>query len=175
MKHLESINLEVYVTREKICSISGAEIDFLKDKVSQTERKRIRLCTHKYLEDKLHEMFIVLSKETYIRPHKHVNRIESLHVIEGRARAVFFDEMGSIIQVIPLGDLSSELQFYCRIDEAVYHTILVDSEYFVFHESVEGPFCKSNTVFSSWAPDESDCILHQEYICNLNKAVHSFR
>ena len=175
MKHLESVNMEVYVTRERICSISGAEIDFLKDRVSQTERKRIRLCAHKHLEDKLHEMFIVLSKETYIRPHKHVNRIESLHVIEGRARAVFFDEMGSIIQVIPLGDLSSELQFYCRIDEAVYHTILVDSEYFVFHESVEGPFCKSNTVFSAWAPDESDCMLHQEYICNLNKAVHSFR
>ena len=175
MKHLESINLEVYVTREKICSVSGAEIDFLKDKVSQTEKKRIRLCTHKHLEDKLHEMFIVLSKETYIRPHKHVNRIESLHVIEVRARAVFFDERGSIIQVLPLGDLSSKLQFYCRIDEAIYHTILVDSEYFVFHESVEGPFCKSNTVFSSWAPDESDCMLHQEYICNLNKAVHSFR
>ena len=48
-------------------------------------------------------MFIVLSKETYIRPHKHVNRIESLHVVEGKARAVFFDEIGSIIQVVPLG------------------------------------------------------------------------
>ena len=172
MKYIESINLEVYVTREKICNISRAEINFLKGKVNQTERKRIRLCTHKHLEDKLHEMFIVLSRETYIRPHKHVNRIESLHVIEGKARAVFFDEIGGIIQVVPLGDLNSESQFYCRIDEAIYHTILVDSEYFVFHESVEGPFCKSNTIFSSWSPDESDCMSTQEYICNLSRAVH---
>ena len=29
-------------------------------------------------QDKLHEMFIALSKSTYIRPHKHYNKSESL-------------------------------------------------------------------------------------------------
>ena len=45
-------------------------------------------------------MFIALSDETYIRPHKHLNKSESLHVLEGSADVVFFDEKGKITKII---------------------------------------------------------------------------
>ena len=57
---------------------------------------------HKDIKDNLHEMIIILSKETYIRPHKHLNKAESLHVIEGSADVIFFNDYGKIINCVRL-------------------------------------------------------------------------
>ena len=57
-------------------SINHQDISFLKSNANKIG-KRIRICTHSDDKDKLHEMFIALSRSTYIRPHKHYNKSES--------------------------------------------------------------------------------------------------
>ena len=56
----------------------------------------MRLCAHPAVDDRLHEMVIAMARETYVRPHKHVNKSESVHVIEGLADAVLFDDAGNV-------------------------------------------------------------------------------
>jgi cupin fold WbuC family metalloprotein len=153
---MKQANKEVFYADEQIVKVGWQDIEFLKERVGDTERKRIRLCAHKGVDDKLQEMFIVLAKGTYIRPHKHLNKAESLHVIEGSADVVFFDEAGAITDTIRLGEYSSGHRFYYRVTEPVYHTLLVHSKVLVFHEATLGPFLRSDTVFAPWAPDESD-------------------
>jgi len=168
MLRMKYISKEVYVADEPIVHVGREEVEFLKQRVHDTERRRIRLCAHRGIDDKLQEMFIVLSGETYLRPSKHLNKDESLHIIEGLADYVFFDEAGNITDVLSLGDYASGCRSYCRIPESANHALLVRSDVLVIHETTEGPFRRSDTVFASWAPDEGDKTAINKFICQLS-------
>lgn len=155
MKYRE-INKEVFYLDVPLVQVGKQEIDFLKKRVGNTEKKRIRLCAHRNDGDNIHEMIILLDKETYIRPAKHIGKTESLHVVEGRADAVFFDENGKVSTVIQMGNPSTGLKFYYRIGDPVYHTLIVRTDYFIFHETTGGPFNRTDTLFAPWSPEEND-------------------
>lgn len=150
------LNSEVLFTQETLVEVSCADIQYLKDKAGKNERERIRLCTHQDENDKLHEMLIVHKKGAYVRPHKHVNKSEAVHIIEGKVDVIIFDENGNIINVIKIADYRSGNTFYYRMSESLYHTLLIHSEVLVFHEITNGPFNRKDTVFASWAPPETD-------------------
>lgn len=133
----------------------------------------MRLCAHPTGEDRIHEMLIAMDRTTYIRPHKHVNKSESMHVIEGSADAVFFTDDGAISRVVPLGDYASGREFYFRNSESVYHTLLINSDVLVVHETTNGPFNRADTIFASWAPEESDPAACDAFIKRVRRAVAS--
>lgn len=132
--HVKKSNEEVLVANDRIVKLRSAYIEFLKKRSVDTARKRIRLCAHKNESSILHEMFIVHTKDTYVRPHKHLQRIESLHIIEGYADIFLFDKRGRITSIIRMGDYLSGLDFYYRIEHPVYHTMVIKSDYLVFQD-----------------------------------------
>src|SRR5947207_1087581 len=97
---LRRINDEVFVAEGPIVSISSRDIEFLKEKLASAPRKRIRICAHATPEDRLHEMIIVLDADTYIRPHKHIGKSESFHIIDGSVDVVIFEDQGEIEDVV---------------------------------------------------------------------------
>jgi cupin fold WbuC family metalloprotein len=149
-------NDEVLVAMEPLVHLSAADLDDLKARAGRNPRARVRICAHSDVEDALHEMVIVHTRGAYVPPHKHLGKAESTHVIEGRADAVMFEDNGAVRDVIRLGEPGSGRSFYVRLDEAVYHTLLIESDFFVFHEVTSGPFVRDNTVLAPWAPDETD-------------------
>lgn len=153
---VKKFNEEVLVARDSIVKLQSTGIRSLKIRATKNTRKRIRLCVHKNVNNSLHEMFIVHKKETYVRPHKHLHKIESLHIIEGRADIFLFDEKGVVQEIITMGDYLSGHKFYYRIEKPIYHTMIIRSEYLVFHEVTNGPFKRSNTIVAPWSPEESD-------------------
>src|SRR3989338_4065279 len=175
MIQLKEINNAVYAANESLVHLGQAEVRYLKDRVMQSERKRIRICTHKNGDALLQEMFIAVARESYIRPSKHVHKEESMHVIEGLANLVFFDETGHITKAIEMGDRSSGRSFYCRTPESIYHTLLIHSDLLVYHESTQGPFRRTDTFFPSWAPDERDGIAVRAYLERLSVEVDRFQ
>lgn len=174
MNNLKKINDEVFYTDAKITSINQEDIDFLKLNANKNKNKRIRICTHANDQDNLQEMFIALSNKTYIRPHKHYNKSESLHVIYGSADVIFFDDVGNIIKVINLSKESPKSSFYYRIDKPIYHTFSIKSDYFIFHETTEGPFVKTNTDFASWAPQENEIKKIMEFNTQIKQKIKKF-
>lgn len=153
---VRSVNEEVMFADEGIVWVAREDIELLKERASNSERKRMRLCTHKDVGDRLHEMLIVHTRDTYVRPHKHLNKIESFHIIEGTVNVVIFDEMGDIRDVIRMGGYASGRPFYYRIDQPYYHALVITSNVLVFHETTNGPLDRSDTVFAPWAPEEGD-------------------
>ena len=147
---------EVLFVDETFLTVDRQRIEFLKQEALKNKRTRIRLCTHANMSNSVHEMLIVHVKGNYIPPHKHINKSESFHVIEGSADLFFFDENGEIIKIISMGDTNSGKVFYYRVSQAIYHTLIVTSDIFVFHETTRGPFIPSETIFGSWAPHEDD-------------------
>lgn len=170
----KKINDEVLFTDEQIVKVGFQDIELLKEKAGSNPRKRIRLCAHRDMEDKLHEMLIIHKKGIYVRPHKHLNKSESFHIIEGTVDVIVFDETGKIIDVIKMGDYSSGLKFYYRISDPYYHTLFTKSDFLVFHETANGPFRRSDMVFAPWAPDENDMTARNEFIDRLSREVESF-
>lgn len=165
--NFKEFNKEVLYVTEDIAKISAADIEMLKRKALANDRRRIRLCFHKDVNDFVHEMLIIHTKNTYVRPHKHLNKSESFYVIEGSVDVVVFDEQGKVTQVTSVGEYSSGRKFYYRMATAHYHMLIIQSDFLVFFEITKGPFLKSNTIYAPWSPEENDMQGCREYIQKL--------
>ena len=157
-------NDEVLFTNENTIQIDSSDINELKEKAKKNPRKRIRICMHKDTNDTIHEMLIVHEKSCYVRPHKHSNKTESFHIIEGKADIIIFHEDGTIDETISMGDNTSGLKFYYRMPPACYHTLLIHSEVLVFHEITSGPFHAEETTLAPWSPKETDLKAVSQYM-----------
>ena len=73
-------NSEVYHSKDNFFSLSKEDISTLISWAKDTTRRRVRYCSHSSDQDTLHEMFIVPPKGAYVRPHKHLDKIESMLV-----------------------------------------------------------------------------------------------
>lgn len=156
MTRIKEISNEVIIAQDSIVQADRVIMNDLKARAARSLRHRARLCAHKSAEDRLHEMLIVLSKQVYIRPHRHTNKSESFHVIQGSAIVIFFNDAGKIEEVIKIGDRESGACFYFRNDDSRYHTQIVTSDFLVFHEITNGPFNPADTIFAPWAPEENN-------------------
>jgi cupin fold WbuC family metalloprotein len=166
-----TISQEVLVAEGPIVAIGAGDIASLKQASLSTARKRIRICTHPDTNDRLHEMLIVHAAGAYVRPHKHEGKSESMHVLEGEADVVFFDDAGALGEVIRLGPYDSPHRFYYRINTPVFHMLLIESEFLVFHEVTNGPFRREETVFAPWAPDETDPAACEAFMTHVTQSI----
>jgi len=147
-------NEEVLYTKDEITKISSSDIETLIEMADQTTRKRIRICAHPSLDDPVHDMLIVHFQDTYVRPHKHLNKDETFHIIQGELKVVIFNDDGAIKSFISMGEYGSGKTFFYRMSKSYFHSVIPSSEVVVFHETTKGPFNKDETIFPDWAPDE---------------------
>jgi len=166
----QRINDEVYVADGPIVKVARQDVESLKVLAAASKRRRVRLCAHQNEKDRLHEMLIALARGTYVRPHRHRNKSESFHVVEGALSVVVFDEEGQVRETIALGDYASGRQFYYRMAEPAYHTVLVESPGAVIHETTGGPFDPKAVEFAPWSPADKDEDACQQYLEQLARA-----
>jgi cupin fold WbuC family metalloprotein len=164
-------NAEVLYAEDPIVQVDQRDIELLVARAAKNPRKRIRLCAHKDVNDKLHEMLIVHARECYVRPHKHLAKSESFHVIKGIVDIALLDEAGQLAEVIPMGDYASGRTFYYRLADPYYHTLLIRSDYVIFHEITNGPFNRADTIFAPWSPEETDPVAVAGFVSRLAREV----
>jgi cupin fold WbuC family metalloprotein len=145
-------NDEVFYPDDTLVKVSQMDIAQLKKIARHQPRKRSRLCAHKNIESPLHEMIIVHEKGIYVRPHKHLGKSESFHVIEGEAEIIIFSDNGAILALVEMSDYIGGKVFYYRLSEPLFHTVIVKSEVVVFHETTNGPFRYEDTIYAPWSP-----------------------
>jgi cupin fold WbuC family metalloprotein len=172
---LKEINSEVFVADEPIVEIGPHEVAFLKDKLPRAPRGRVRLCAHSSNADLLHEMFIALAKTTYVRPHRHLAKSESFHIVEGLVDVVILDERGGIVEIIELGDAATGRNFYYRLSSPAFHTLLIRSDILIIHETTNGPFRQEDAMVADWAPSEADLPTSRDYMVRLDESASKFQ
>lgn len=153
---LRPVNAEVYYAEGGVVQVGAADLAMIKEQAARSPRRRARICTHVSPDDAVHEMLIVLAADVYIRPHKHLGRGESFHVVDGLADVIVFDDAGTVADVVHMGPAGSGLAFFYRMNQSCFHSVVVRSEFFVVHETTRGPFNPADTLFPSWAPAEDD-------------------
>ena len=151
--------------------VDMSEIEYFKRLSLKNDRKRIRLCAHSAPTNILHEMLIVHGKDAYVRPHKHPGKSESVHIIEGLVDVVLFADDGRIDHVINMGEYSSGNIFFYRLEEPIFHTLIIRSDILVFHETTNGPFDREMTLFAPWAPIDTAQDSINDFVSDLKKRV----
>lgn len=164
---------EVVFTEDDLVTAGPEDIEFLKGRAKGNRRERMRICAHKNLGDSLHEMLIVHYKGAYVRPHKHLNKTESSHIIEGLVDLIVYDDDGNITEVVHMGDHSTGMTFYYRMSEPRYHTLLIRSDVLVFHETTSGPFRSSDMLLAPWSPEESDTAAVDAFMVRLRRMARA--
>jgi cupin fold WbuC family metalloprotein len=171
---MRQVDEETIFVEDQIVKVTPADLRSLKERCLHNRRKRIRLCVHTSLDDRVHEMLIILAKDTYIRPHFHRDKSESFHMIEGNLDVVVFDKQGNILDVVEMGDHATERTFYYRLSDPHFHTPLIRSEIVVFHETTNGPFRREDSIFAAWAPEETDLEGVRAFMGTLERSVNQF-
>jgi len=168
-------NDEVFYPQEgkELVLVDEVDLVSLKHFASLNQRNLARFCAHKNISDPVHEMFIFHKKGHYVRPHKHLSKAESFHLIEGEADILIFDEQGNVRKVLNLGSYASGKCFFYRIPESCYHTQIFKQDT-IFHEVSKGPFEKSKTVFPDWTPEESELNLVSSYMEKLYSQIKAY-
>lgn len=134
--------------------VDSALIEELKAASVRLGGNNVRLCLHDGPDSAFHEMINLEHKGRYYRPHKHMAKGESYHIIEGKMAAFVFDEDG---QVVDANVLDPQVNFLYRIGGNMYHAVMPLSDRLIYHESKLGPFLReSDSIFPVWAPDGSD-------------------
>jgi len=169
--NFKKVNDEVFLAYDDIVKLDARAIHFVKDKAHFSPKKRARICAHKQPEDLLHEMVIAILAESYIRPHRHHNKIESFHLIEGKADIIIFHDDGSIRDVVQLG---KENCFYYRLNFPAYHTLIIQSSVLVIHEITNGPFDVTMADYAVFSPPEDDRSQVNHYLMTLKNQARDF-
>jgi len=172
--NLTRLSEEVFTSADSIVKIGVEEIAFLKQCARSNRRQRARICAHKTDEDALHEMLIAISAKSYIHPHKHLGKSESFHIVDGIVDVVVFDDLGEIVDVIELGDTRSGRNFYYRLSESAFHTLLIRTDFLVVHEVTNGPFLSERTVLADFAPSAEKVANAEAYISKVAERAATF-
>ena len=132
----------IYIDRKKL--------EELKILAQKDPNKRARICLHKNDEEMVQEMIIAFCKDSYIRPHRHIDKSESYHIIEGRIEIIFYNDNGIEIDKVVLSDKMDEHPFLFRVSNSAWHTVVPKSDFVIIHEVTKGPFNKNSSEFADW-------------------------
>ncbi len=74
---------EVLVASGDVTVIGADDLFVVKQMALASPLGRARICTHLQSTDTLHEMLIAMVCGRYIRPHAHLGKSVSFHMVEG--------------------------------------------------------------------------------------------
>lgn len=143
---------EVEFSAGPVVLITPALIERVRRAAAISPRRRARLCLHHSADDLLHTMLIVLCRGTEIAIHRHSNKAECYHVLSGQMTLRIHDDTGGIVQRIRLGDPATGQNSLCRISAGLWHSVEVETDEVILHESTTGPFRPGETEFLSSLP-----------------------
>lgn len=168
---LTDVSPEVVYSDGGFLAVDAATIALLKNRAMAAPRRRCRLCFHADQNEKQQEMLIVMHRSSYVRPHRHLGKAETLTIVEGKCDTILFDRDGGVIDVIAMSTASEGGSFFYRMPEGIFHTLLFRSEWVVFLETTIGPFDRAVTEVPEWAPEETDAVAGRAYLSALNLPI----
>ncbi len=145
----EAAKTESYYCTTPCAVIDAHTIQLLKARLPE-QGGTVRICLHHDRESILQEMIVVHRKGGSFEPHKHPEKDESYHLIDGRMRVDLYDPNGRVQQSLIIGGPGSGLPFLVRVARDTWHATVPDTEFVVFHESRPGPFTRGDSVFADW-------------------------
>lgn len=164
---LRHISPEVIYSDGRFLAADEEIVSLLKTQAKESPRRRCRLCFHADQDASQQEMLIVMHRTSYVRPHRHIGKGETLTVIEGQCDTLLFNETGKVTETIAMSPAHEGGSFFYRMPPGIFHTLIFRSEWLVFLETTVGPFDRDKTELAAWAPAETDQAAGHAYLAAL--------
>jgi cupin fold WbuC family metalloprotein len=164
---MKQVSEGVFAPDAPIVLCDERSVERIRTAAASAELGRARLCAHESPEDRVHEMLVVQSAASYVRPHRHRNKSESLLLLEGELDALFFDDRGAVSERRRMRPYAAGGPFYYRIPPLVWHAIVIVSPFIVMHEVTQGPLRREDSEFAAWSPDAADVDAVAAYVETL--------
>ena len=158
-----------YFCRSGPVKVDSNIMSQLKQVAAQLDDDDVRLCLHYNPDANFHDMIILQHVRNYYRPHKHLPKGVTFHIMEGTLAVFVFSDDG---QVFDFSVLKLQENFVYRVDPDTYYAVIPLSDMVIYHESKPGPFLRENdSIFPPWAPDGSQLEEVSIYKDNLLKLL----
>ena len=124
-------------------------INQLKTLAGSSSDLRSRVLIHNSSESPIHEMIIVLHKDSIVEPHRHpMGKSESYLILEGHLRINTWEDANSnpiSHEILPY-DAGNSSAFFWNHSNGLWHQPQSLTDWSVYLEVYEGPFCKEIDV-----------------------------
>jgi cupin fold WbuC family metalloprotein len=167
-QRLRPVSPEVFQSDGGFLAADDEMIGLLKDAAAKSPRRRCRVCFHADTSAAQQEMLIVMHRASYVRPHRHSGKVETLMIVEGKADALLFSEDGTVTDRLVMCPAGEGGSFFYRMPQGLFHTLIFRSEWLVFVETTIGPFDPEKTEQAAWAPPETDLEAGKTFIAGLS-------
>lgn len=144
-------------------------LDTVTEQAKLSERLRMNYNLHETLDAPIHRMLNALEPDTYLPPHRHLDKEETYLLLRGSLTAFLFDDAGNVVEKILLD--SSKGRYGLEIPSGVWHTIIVHESGTVIFEIKQGPYRPLDAnELASWAPVTSDKDSIKKYLQLLSSS-----
>jgi cupin fold WbuC family metalloprotein len=143
---------------DRVQLISPQLIEVMRNRAGDSARKRSNYNFHASADAPVHRFLNVLTRGSYVQPHRHVTppKHESFIVLEGSLAVFLFDDDGHETQRYILSAEPGENRGI-DLPAGVWHTVTALTDVAVCFEVKPGPWDPaSDKDFAPWAPPESD-------------------
>jgi cupin fold WbuC family metalloprotein len=166
---LQEVAAGIFYTKLEIEIVSASRliVAHLRTAAESSPKRRARLCAHPEPDAEQQDMLIVSHRETYVPPHRHLTKSETMLVIDGLAHALVFEDDGTLAETVPMGPLTSGRTFFYRMPAMRFHGLSIETEFLTYFESTKGPFRKADSEDAIWAPAADQVREGRNYIAEL--------
>jgi cupin fold WbuC family metalloprotein len=164
---LKFVSPEIVYSDGDFLAADASIVAMLKDRAKVAPRRRCRLCFHADADAAQQEMLIVMHRSSYVRPHRHSDKVETLTIVDGTCDALLFDNTGRVTDVFRMSTAADGGSFFYRMPPRLFHTLIFRSEWLVYLETTIGPFDRARTEVADWAPAETEPEAGHAYLSKL--------
>jgi cupin fold WbuC family metalloprotein len=135
------------------------------EKARRSPRLRTNHNFHGSMEENPHRFLNVMTRGTYVTPHRHLDppKSEAFLVLSGEIAFFIFDDYGNVIDRRNIGRDPIGID----LAPGIWHSLAVLTEEAVCYEVKPGPYSAANDKdFAPWAPREGDPQA-EEYLAKL--------
>lgn len=112
-------------------------------------QRNVRICLHESPSARHHDMIILEHSSHYYRPHRHIDKGECFHVLQGELGIFAFTNEGDVIEAVRLG-----VGDIYRVQPGMYHAVMPLSDMVIYHENKPGLFLRDkDSLYPDWAPN----------------------
>ena len=151
------------VDQKNIINVTNENILECLQQSQQAANLRSRILVHDTTDNPIQEMLIVLDHNSYVMPHRQLDRIKSYILISGKMRFLVFDDAGNITETSTLSDSAADNRII-RFDSSEWHTVVPISDNVIYVEIAQGSYHGS-----SWAPWAPNGEVKEDYLAYMEK------
>lgn len=137
----------VFRNTADVATVNAEYLTTLVHIAQRSPAQRSRLCLHRSNNDNTHEMIIALTDKCHFLPHRHPDKQESIHIVDGELDITLFNNDGTTREVI---HLRRDTVFAYRLCEPFFHTVSARSPTAIYCETTSGPWSPEDTELAPW-------------------------